>query len=199
MGRYYEFCDICGSCGHLDMKEYRGRTYYCNEKNDYIDPLNLKCPDYKAASEMNDNRDYWDIKKITEPDCYLTTIICDILGMSDNCEILTIMRSFRNNVLQKDLRYLGILMEYDTIGPKISECLKNDEDALWIAKELLENFIKPIIVNISSKNYEDAINMYINMTSWLKENYCIDNKVVVVSDYDQSKGGHGRVYKKVNC
>lgn len=199
MGRYGEYCDKCGSCGHLNMNDYRGYRYYCKKKYEYVDPSDSKCWYYESAYEMNDNRDYYDIKKIDRPDCYLTTIICDILGFADDCEILTIIRSFRNNVLQKDLHYLGILIEYDTIGPKISECLKNDEDALWIAKELLKHFIQPIIVLINNKNYDAAAVMYQNMTSMLKENYGIENSIMDIPDYDQSKGGHGRVYKKVNC
>ena len=199
MNRYGEFEDNCASCGHLDMNDYRGREYYCKKKYTYYNPLKTKCDDYKSAEDMGDNRDYYDIKKITRSDCYLTTIICEILGFEDDCEILTIMRMFRNNVLQKDLRYVGLLVEYDMIGPKIAHSLKNDSDALWICKELLEHYIKPIIIYINNKNYDAAIVLYQNMTNLLKDNYALVDCEEVSKDYDQSKGGHGRVYTKVNC
>lgn len=198
MNKYGEYSEKCGSCGYLDMKNFRGYKYYCKSERTYIEPSKLKCRDYMSADEMGDNRDYYDIKKIDKPDCYLTTIICEILGFEDDCDTLTVMRLFRNNILQKDLRYLNVLVEYDMVGPKIASNLKNDENALWIAKELLEHYIKPIIIYIKNNNYDAAVVLYQNMTNLLKENYslvdCED-----VEDYDQSMGGHGRVYNKVNC
>ena len=198
MNRYGEYGDKCGSCGHLDMNNYRGYKYYCKERYTYCDPSNPKCRDYKSADEMGDRRDYYDIKKINQADCYLTTVICEILGFNDDCEILSIMRSFRNNILQKDLRYLSILIQYDVVGPSIATNLKNDENALWIAKELLKHYIRPIIKFIENKNYDAAVVVYKNMTELLIENYALVDDSYLIEDYDQSLGGHGRVHKKVN-
>lgn len=198
MNKYGEYSNKCGSCGHLDMNNYRGYKYYCKEKYTFCDPSDSKCWRYEPAEDMGDNRDYYDIKKIDRSDCYLTTIICEILGFEDDCDILAVMRLFRNNILQKDLRYLNILVEYDMVGPEIASNLKKDENALWIAKELLEHYIKPIIVYINNRNYDAAVVLYQNMTNLLKENYALVD-CEDVKDYDQSMGGHGRVYKKVNC
>ena len=61
-----------------------------------------------------------------------------------------------------------------------------------------KDIIKPIIVYINNRNYDAAVVLYQNMTNLLKENYALVD-CEDVKDYDQSKGGHGRVYKKVNC
>ena len=176
--KYGEFADKCGSCGYLNLKEYRGHKYYCEKDYTYYEIAKLKCHNYIAAEDFipEDKRDYYDIKKANRGDCYITTVLCEILGFDDHCEILNIMREFRRSVLQRDLRYLGLMMEYDDIGPVIAESLCNDENALWIAKELLEHYLKPIIKFINAKNYDAAIVLYYNMTNILKENYqIIDN------------------------
>lgn len=129
----------------------------------------------------------------------MITIICDILDFDDNSEIIEKIHLFRNEILKKDSRYANFLMENGDIESTISEYLKSDENALWLANELLVYYIKPIINFIDVQNYDAAIIMYQNMLNVLKENYCIENNAVVISDYDQSQGGHGRVYKKVNC
>lgn len=198
MNKYGEFQDKCGSCGYMDLNDYRGCKYYCKRDYTYYDIMNDKCLYYTEACELDDNRDYYDIKKANRSDCYLTTIVCTILGFADDCEILNVMRMLRNNILQKNKRYMGLLMEYDFCGPRIAKCLLEDENAKWIAKELLENFLKPIILYIGNNDYEAAIVMYENMTNILKENYNINDYTYYLSDYDQTKGGHGVVYRKVN-
>lgn len=200
MNKFYEFENTCGACAYMDLDKYRGYRFYCQEDWDYYELTKSRCRKFVDIRECSNckQRDYYDLKRANRGDCYLTTIICDLLGFSNDCEILAIMRMFRNNVLQKDLRYLGILMEYDVIGSTIANNLKNDENAIWIAKELLENFIKPIILNIKNNDYQTAINIYLNMTNILKENYGISEFFEGVENYDQFKGGHGRVYTKVN-
>ena len=34
--------------------------------------------------------------------CYITTITCNILGLDDNCGVLTSLRKLRNDYMQKD-------------------------------------------------------------------------------------------------
>lgn len=187
----------CGSCKQMDINNCRGYRYYCRKRASYYEAVD---PNTCYAYDFDEERDYDELERMEKAKrCYITTVLCEILGFDDNCEILSIMRELRRNVLQKDLRYLGLMMEYDDIGPVIAESLRNDNDALWIAKELLEHYIKPIIKYVGIKNYDTAIVLYYNMTNLLKENYQIVDNNEIIEDYDQSNGGHGRVYKKVNC
>ena len=58
--------------------------------------------------------------------CYITTLICSILGYTDHCYVLTEMRNFRNNIMQKEATYFDILLEYDVIGPIIARSIYED-------------------------------------------------------------------------
>jgi len=184
----------CGSCEHLNINSPCGYKYSCSKRYGYHDLNEVKCSSYR----FDKYRDYNELERIESRQCYITTILCEILGLEDNCEILNAMREFRRVVLQRNLRYLGLLMDYDDVGPKIAECLRNDENKLWIAKELLKHYISPIINCIKEQNYDSAVIMYYNMTNLLMENYQIVGDNEMIEDYDQSMGGHGRVYKKVN-
>lgn len=183
----------CGSCLYLNIKNRTGCKYPCSK----VYGLHSIDEDKCSRHELDEERNYDELERIEKNDCYITTILCEILGFEDNCEILQIMRAFRHNILQKDIRYLGILYEYDLSGPIIANNLKNDENALWIAKELLEHYIKPIILFIKKNDYNSAVVLYINMTNLLKDSYAIGDIFEYDDDYDHEKGGHGRVYKKV--
>lgn len=69
--------------------------------------------------------------------------------------------------------------------------------ALWIAEQLLENYLLPIVALINNKDYDAAVVMYQNMVNVLKENYGIDDSIEDIAHYDQLKGGHGYAYTKV--
>ena len=52
--------------------------------------------------------------------CFITTIVCNVLGKSDDDKVLNNLRYFRDNVLKKDECYRYILIDYDNIGPVIA-------------------------------------------------------------------------------
>lgn len=191
-----KYINCCGSCTRMDIEKNHGYKYYCEKRDAFYEASD---PNICYAYDFDLERDYDELERRENLNsCYITTILCQILKFDDNCEILNIMRTFRNNVLQKDNRYLNILLEYDTIGPKIAENLIKDEDAHWIAKELLIHYIKPIIEYISINHIDNAVIMYTRMINLLKENYGINNDLQVLK-YDFQKGGHGKVYQlKVN-
>ena len=161
----YDYRDKCGSCVKLDIDNCRSLTYYCRKKKKYYSACDsIICRYYK----YDVNRDYdklewwkkepWNENQISN--CYITTIMCEILSLPDDNKYLNTLREFRNNILQKDSKYSTILLEYDTIGPIIANHLKNDKDALRIAKGLIKNYLAPMIVNIENKEYEEAISIY---------------------------------------
>ena len=52
-------------------------------------------------------------------------IVVNVLGYEDNCELLETLRSFRDNYLKLNKEYIPMLMQYDNIGPIISNNLEN--------------------------------------------------------------------------
>lgn len=132
--------------------------------------------------------------------CFITTVLCNILGLPDNHETLSILRNFRDNVLKKDKKYKEILMIYDGIGPMVADKLFNDSDSEKKAFEVYENSIKPIIEEVNNENYDRAIRHYLYMTLYLVSEYNLRETYNALRDVDfgfmnfnQKTAGHGRV------
>jgi len=141
-----------------------------------------------TCSKQND-RD-----RVSLSPCYITTVVCDILGYGDNCGVLQGLRYLRDNVMQKAEKYAKTLYEYDTVGPKIARKLKEDKD-IELATALYNFYLVPTVLLVNDKKYDEAVTRYEEMTTGLKEVFGIED-VVMPSDYNEKKGGHGLVYTK---
>ena len=135
--------------------------------------------------------------------CFITTVLCNILGLPDNHETLKTLRNFRDNVLKKDKLYKEILMIYDGIGPYVADALSNDEKKHEKAKELYELSLKPIIEEIKNKKYDRAVKHYLYMTLYLISEYNLRDTYNALKDVDfgfmnfnQEKAGHGRILSR---
>lgn len=190
---------FCSECTYLEIDNFNEADlygkFYCEKRlerhgaNEYA--CDRFCKAYSRSSNVS-NSAYEYSKYHGSSGCYLTTIICKILGFNDNCIYLNKMRNFRTNVLQKDEKYKRLLVEYDIIGPKISKFLENDPLNKQIALNCFNRYIVPII-NYIDTNKDMAISEYINMTNMLKGLYNInlevDNKVIENAKISES--GHG--------
>jgi hypothetical protein len=128
--------------------------------------------------------------------CYITTIICDVLGFSDDAGILNTLRGFRDNVMQKDSKYFKTLLEYDVVGPVIAKFIKEEynnthDDEMWI--QFYNFYLSPTANLIKEEKYDEAVLRYKEMVESLKDYYGIEKEVNIIEDYDMSKGGHGKV------
>lgn len=192
----------CAECTYLDTNS--GDSYgkfYCEKKYERHLASDPECGRFCKAY----SRDYGTIKNALEyssshssSGCYITTMLCTILMISDQDLHLNEMRGFRDNFLQKDEKYKKLLVEYDIIGPKIANALSKDPLKKKIAIKLFYKYIVPIIKNIKSKNNEEAINLYISMTEFLKKLYNLDGVNVSKLEIDEAdikSSGHG-LYKK---
>ena len=176
----------CGSCA--EFEDSNGGKYdksssnyikgYCAWYHAYYYPDD-SCHHYRGNSDGSG--------------CYITTMVCNVLGYEDDCDVLNTLRDFRNNVLQKNPMYSLILYEYDTIGPKIAQKLK-EEDVLFV-KKIYEGYLLPIVDLIKNKDNENAINKYVEMTRSLEECYGIEGMKFVPKNYDYKNGGHGKEKK----
>ena len=138
--------------------------------------------------------------------CYLTTVTCDILGLEDKNIYLQTFRKFRKNYLQKTPGALGILEEYDFVGPIIAERIMNDQNKKQLAVHLMMDYIHPIAQNILMQfdgNYDFAIKSYAQMTRELIKRYNLETLALTIpgeSKYDFNKDyseyGHGKKHKR---
>ncbi len=178
----------CGSCVHF--QDVQGKPY--NEKNDssIVGLCTLFGTYYRPNNKCESN---YSSGRSTGC-CYLTTMICHILGYGDHCGVLETLRNFRNDVLQQDPQYADILYEYDTVGPQIAKKLE-EEDKDFVL-DLYNGFILPIVSDIQEKRNNLAISRYIVMTKALEDCYGIEFSKKAPDTYDYHNGGHGVCKKK---
>lgn len=176
-----------------------GGDYWCDKKKCAVDENTYykfcrdysysSCPIYKQGSGSG---------------CFITTVTCEILGCQDDSLVMNDLRSFRDNVLQKDSKYYDILKEYDVIGPKLADCIRNDKDKNEMAKGLYQNVLLPVHQDIQDNNYNAAVEKYYLMTLMLINYYGLKHVYNNIKDndygydnFEPSLAGHGRVKKKI--
>ena len=193
---------ICGSCTYLDL-DYGGNCYgkyYCNKKWDRHLATDTACSSYTMAysrskSAIDNAIDFSNSKNSSS--CYITTLLCGILNLSDSNYYINTLRNFRNNYL-KNSEYNNLLVEYDVVGPIICRYLENDKHNKLVAAKLFYNYISPIVSFIYDKMYKDAIVRYMMMINKLKVLYGINRCVTAleIKECDIDLAGHGKYIKK---
>ena len=178
--------DRCGSCGYYTF-EGDGNKGYCSYYRAYYYPGD-GCSHYVKGG-MADS---------SGSSCYITTIVCDLMGFSDDCGELNILRGFRDNIMQKNNNYAQLLYQYDTVGPKIAGCLEaqfknNSEEPDEMIVGLFNFYIQPTVWLIENKQYDAAVNRYTELTTSLMEYYGIRELPEIDPNYDYTQGGHGKI------
>lgn len=199
----------CSECTYLDIDrncdpDSNGK-FYCNKRYERHLATDIECGRFCEAYSRDSgtirNAEEYSNSHSSSSGCYLTTMLCNILKMSDNNPFLNKMRAFRDNYLQKNEKYKDILVQYDIIGPEIAKKLNNDKDKIKIAVTYFYTYIKIICKYLDNKEYDKAIKLYIDMTNSLISYYNTNNIVISAEDIknaDISKAGHGIYVKKFN-
>ena len=186
----------CGSCEYL-RDEHSDTKYFdddnlhkghCVSRGTYEYPDSKRCTDYKKQGTERE------MYIPTRTGWYITTIVCDILELPDDCGLLETLRNFRSNILQKEPKYKKVLYEYDVVGPQIAKCLMEDyieKEDKEMANGLLNCFIIPTVDRIKEGRNTEAVKIYTQLTEVLIDTYGIERVKEVPDDYDYTKGGHG--------
>lgn len=170
MSYYYSYC-YCRECLCMDLKDrnrYDSNEAWCSAWRKYFNPNDKACSTYFQYDESRKN---------VSGGCYLTTIICDTLGIPDNGYALETLRNLRNNYMLNNPDLYVVLIEYDVVGPKIARCLANDPQKKDIANVFYKAYILPTVEKIANKNYDKAISLYQDMTNKLKDLYDVDSTI----------------------
>lgn len=97
--------------------------------------------------------------------------------------------------MQKNCKYCKTLFEYDVIGPKIAEMIRQDnasDQQLW--NDIYKFYLLETVNFILEEKYDNAISKYTNMVNALKIYYGIFQDIKEIQqDYDMSQGGHGKM------
>ena len=153
----------CGQCAYLDLTEEYNGEYPCSERSGYHSTSEAACWSFKAREDGGG--------------CYLTTIVCNILGYADNGNILNTLRQFRDNVMRNNNAYQYLLNEYDVVGPKIAACIEHDAAKQELALLMKERYILPVYEYLQQKNYAAAVSQYKEMVLYLKQHYASELSV----------------------
>lgn len=179
----------CGTC--INFEDNNGDKY--DKSNAYY--VKGYCTWYRCYYYPDDSCDsHYKMRESSNNSCFITTMICNKLGFSDDCDSLNTLRDFRNNVLQKNSEYQELLYEYDVVGPKIAQCLEREADNFIYS--LYHTFIVPIVSLVKDNKNREAIRKYSKMTLFLEYYYNIDENIIVPNSYDYTLGGHGYIKTK---
>ena len=192
---YEAYCAACTYMGDkVDCGKYwcsvKGEDRYANDPRCY----NF-CEAYGRSNSARENMYY--ISANSNSSCYITTIMCNLLGYDDNNYYLNKLRLFRDNVMQKNPNYLPMLLTYDIIGPIISQKLANDKFGKEIATTYFNKYITKSVLAIEEEKYQEAINIYKAMTDTLANHYGINTTIISpdLSTIDTNYLGHGKIKK----
>lgn len=170
----------CGGCTNFDFQGDNTKGY---------------CSWYRSYYYPGDSCSHQNPREINSG-CYITTIVCDVLGFADDCNVLDTLRSFRNNVLQKDSKYYNLLLEYDMIGPDIAYFIKKEYEKtndieMWV--QFYNFYLQPTVNYINNGEFDSAVNRYKGMVETLKDYFGLQDLHYNIFNYDISNGGHGQL------
>lgn len=200
----------CSECTYLkasgDWPDIYG-YFWCDKFHEKVFASKLECSSYCTAYSRNKSvaKSYIDYSNSHQSSsgCFITTIVCEILNLSDNNYYLNVLRYFRNNYLQKNVNTIPILEEYDFIGPIITQNIRKDIDKTNLSKNIFLNYIIPITDKIVENDYITAIKEYTLMTKKLINRYNLNTLELTIPSFnkydynkDYSAYGHGILIKK---
>ncbi len=188
----------CCACTYMSEEVDCGK-YWCSRKGEDRYACDSRCYDFcEAYGRSNYSRqNMYETSKNAGSSCYLTTMMCQLLGYKDDNYYLNTLRSFRDNVMKKNGEYIPLLITYDVIGPVIAKKLANDSHGKEIAEVFFQQYITKSVEAIEEEKNKDAINIYIAMTNALAERYEINTTFVKpdIKDIDMKNLGHARIRK----
>ena len=192
--------NYCASCRELSENLDCGQ-YYCFMKGKDVYASDPKCNYWGEAYSRSDTarENMYSNSRSSQSGggCYITTAMCKILNYEDDNYYLQMLRTFRDETLKKDMKYLTTLLTYDIIGPQIAYHLYQDPYNKNISNTLVTNYIKKAVEAIEKNKTEEAIQIYMGMTHLLVKRYnldlqTIDTTKININEININNLGHGR-------
>lgn len=92
--------------------------------------------------------------------CYITTAVCESLGKEDDCEELSLLRSFRDGYMMTVPGGEEMVREYYDTAPRIVNVINALSDSEPVYRELYAEYIKPCIEMIKQGRLYDCMRHY---------------------------------------
>lgn len=143
----------CGNCVYFD--DYGSGEGRCTYFDISMDSGVSACDHYEDA--YGD-----DYGGGSDSSCFLTTACVAYMKKPDDCEELTVLRSFRDGYMLTNKEGKALVDEYYTIAPVIVEKLMASEHADAYFKDIYQTILKCVQLIKSGEN-EQAIDVYKQM------------------------------------
>lgn len=103
--------------------------------------------------------------------CYLTSACVTARGLSDQCEELQTLRSFRDGYLSEQPGGPAEIEQYYAMAPRIVEAINQLPDALEIWNRIFEELVKPCVQMIHANQNAQAHQLYKSYATELAQSY----------------------------
>ncbi len=101
--------------------------------------------------------------------CFISTVVCEYFGKSDDCIELNILRGYRDNWLNNQPDGPRLIAEYYNNAPLIVSKLKVSADYEVCCNYLWDYYLHPCLMLIENQQYELCKKLYMEMYQYLKD------------------------------
>lgn len=170
----YEFCPECYNYGNqVKVKRYCidcGKLIeITNNEYDFYKrkgfDLPKRCPSCRENKKNNyNNRD----NRNNGTFCFISTVLCEYFGKSDDCIELNILREYRDEWLRKQSGGVELITKYYNTAPLMVSKLKASDRYEEHCQYMWQNYLQPCLKFIEQKRFETCKDKYIEMYEYLE-------------------------------
>ena len=106
--------------------------------------------------------------------CFITTAAVSHMHLSDDCEELTLLRKYRDQLIKEDPEFKEIVLEYYKVAPQIVAEINKDENKDQILDNIYNELVVPVTNYLKDGQIDKAKEHYINIYNKLKEKYILN-------------------------
>lgn len=103
--------------------------------------------------------------------CYITSAVCETLGLPDDCYTLQTLRKFRDSYMLATNVRRTYVQEYYATAPKAVSVIKEKENAKEIFAQLYSDYILPALLAIEQGNLDRAFKIYRQLVYHVRAKY----------------------------
>jgi hypothetical protein len=103
--------------------------------------------------------------------CFITSATLINMDKTDDCEELTLFRSFRDEWLSQQKDGKELIQQYYSIAPNIVERIEAENNSINVYQLIWNNYLSTCYENIQSGDNIKAKGKYISMVNYLSDMY----------------------------
>lgn len=106
-----------------------------------------------------------------EEECFITTAVVKHIGEADNGEMLTVLRSLRDQFMMQRPKLARLVDEYYRIAPQLVARIRSRADATQIWRRLASVYLKPAVRAIQTNSPWSAVRGYVKLVKDLQREF----------------------------